>query len=59
MSTPQKRYWEWKESQGLPVQGIDVTDGDTVQRQPITPIEDAIRCSTLVYQRLQKLPRDN
>lgn len=35
--TPQKKFYEWKQEQGLPITGLDVTNGDTVQTLPTTP----------------------
>jgi len=45
--TPQKNYARWKQEQGLPVSGLDVTDGDTVQQIPTTPAEEAIKIAML------------
>jgi hypothetical protein len=46
--TPQKNYSKWKQEQGLPVSGLDVTRGDTVQSMPITPAEEAIKIALLL-----------
>jgi hypothetical protein len=46
--TPQKNYSKWKQEQGLPVSGLDVTSGDTVQIIPITPAEEAIKIAMLL-----------
>jgi hypothetical protein len=45
---PQKTYVKWKQEQGLPVSGLDVTRGDTVQTMPITPAEEAIKIAMLL-----------
>jgi hypothetical protein len=46
--TPQKTYVKWKLEQGLPVSGLDVTSGDTVQTMPTTPAEEAIKIAMLL-----------
>ncbi len=46
--TPQKNYSKWKQEQGLPVNGVDVTSGDTVQSMPSTPAEEAIKIAMLL-----------
>jgi hypothetical protein len=46
--TPQKNYSKWKQEQGLPVSGLDVTRGDTVQTMPTTPAEEAIKIAMLL-----------
>lgn len=50
--TPQKKFYEWKQEQGLPVSGLDVTNGDTVQTIPTTPAEEAIKIAVFVYLKL-------
>jgi hypothetical protein len=46
--TPQKNYSKWKQEQGLPVSGLDVTKGDTVQTLPTTPAEEAIKIALML-----------
>jgi hypothetical protein len=46
--TPQKNYSKWKQEQGLPVSGLDVTQGDTLQTLPTTPAEEAIKIAMLL-----------
>ncbi len=46
--TPQKNYSKWKQEQGLPINGLDVTRGDTVQALPTTPAEEAIKIAMLL-----------
>jgi hypothetical protein len=46
--TPQKNYSKWKQEQGLPVSGLDVTSGNTVQSMPATPAEEAIKIAMLL-----------
>jgi len=52
--TPQKHYSKWKQEQGLPVSGLDVTSGDTVQTMPTTPAEEAIKIAMLLRYLAQK-----
>lgn len=46
--TPQKNYAKWKQEQGLPVSGLDITRGDTVQSVPTTPAEEALKIAMLL-----------
>jgi hypothetical protein len=46
--TPQKNYSKWKQEQGLPLSGLDITQGDTVQTIPTTPAEEAIKIALML-----------
>ncbi len=52
--TPQKSYSQWKQEQGLPVSGLDVTRGDTTSYLQGTPTEEALKLAVLLSRQLIK-----
>lgn len=47
---PQELFYKWKEKQGLPLNGNDITNGDTVQHQaPSSPGEKAIKVALAMF----------
>lgn len=46
--TPQELYYKWKQEQGLPVSGLDATNGDTTSYCKGTPPEEALKLAVLL-----------
>jgi hypothetical protein len=57
--TPQKSYAKWKQEQGLPVSGLDVTSGDTTSYLKGTPTEEALKLAVLLSRQQIKLMKDS
>jgi hypothetical protein len=57
--TPQKSYSQWKQEQGLPVSGLDVTRGDTTSYTEGSPTEEALKLAVLLSRQLIKSMSDS